>query len=351
MISPWKTIVISAGMALAFSLTSAADQDAVDSMPPGEAGSSGSGFVHIMGGSYLGIDSRDVTADRVAALKLKEERGAEVTLVDQDAPAGKAGIQEHDVILQFNGQPVEGVEQLGRMIHETPPGRTAVLLLSRDGQPVTINVKLADRGQAMATSKLLRKEFSFKALPPMPAMPQMPEMPDFDIQSYEISTFGPHSGLLVENLTAQLGEFFGVKNGEGVLVRSVEKNSSGETAGFRAGDVITRIGTEKVTNRGDWKMALRGHRSGKVNVTVIRDKREQVLTLTLPERKANPDSSQLEENDFDFEMPDMHSYLLDIRKAVNEAKLQQISTQAMKKAAAALRQQAEELRRAMNQTQ
>ena len=114
--------------------------------------------------------------------------------------------------------------------------------------------------------------------------------------------------------------------------------------------MITRIGTEKVTNRGDWKMALRGHRSGKVSVTVIRDKREQVLTLTLPERKANPDSSQLEENDFDFEMPDMHSYLLDIRKAVNEAKLPQISTQA-KKAAAALRQQAEELRRAMNQTQ
>jgi membrane-associated protease RseP (regulator of RpoE activity) len=350
--SPWKTIAISAAMALAFSLTSAADQDAVDSMPPGEpAGSSSSGFVHILGGSYLGIDSRDVTADRVAALKLKEERGAEVMMVDQDAPAGKAGIQEHDVILQFNAQPVESVEQLGRMIHETPPGRTVALLISRDGQPVTISVKLADRTQAMATSKLLRKEFSFKAMPPMPAMPQIPEMPDFDIQTYEISTFGAHSGLLVENLTPQLGEFFGVKNGEGVLVRSVEKNSSGETAGFRAGDVITRVESEKVTNRGDWKMALRGHRSGKVNVTVVRDKREQVLTLTLPERKANPDSSQLEENDFDFEMPDMHSYLLDIRKAVNEAKLQQISSQAMKKAAAALRQQAEELRRALNEVQ
>src|SRR5207237_9463385 len=135
MIRPWKTIVISAGMALAFSLTSAADQDSVDSMP-GEAGSSGSGFVHIMGGSYLGIDSRDVTADRVATLKLKEERGAEVILVDQDAPAGKAGIQEHDVILQFNAQPVEGVEQLGRLIHEKHAVRTVAMLLSREGQPV-----------------------------------------------------------------------------------------------------------------------------------------------------------------------------------------------------------------------
>src|SRR5438876_3379287 len=100
MISPWKIIVISAGMALAFRLTSAADQDAVDSMP-GEAGSSGSGFVHLMGGSYLGIDSRDVTGDRVAALKLQGERGAGVALVDQEATSCKDGYQEYDLIFQF----------------------------------------------------------------------------------------------------------------------------------------------------------------------------------------------------------------------------------------------------------
>ena len=64
------------------------------------------------GGSYLGVDTRDVTADRLADLKLKEEHGVEVTLVDQDAPAGKAGIKEHDVILTLNGNQVESVEQL-----------------------------------------------------------------------------------------------------------------------------------------------------------------------------------------------------------------------------------------------
>ncbi|HEX6908535.1 MAG TPA: PDZ domain-containing protein, partial [Terriglobales bacterium] len=84
-------------------------------------------------GSYLGIDTRDVTHERMVALKLNEERGVEITMVDQDAPAGKAGLREQDVILSFNGQPVEGVAELRRMIHETPPGRTVTLGISRNG--------------------------------------------------------------------------------------------------------------------------------------------------------------------------------------------------------------------------
>src|SRR5713226_3852339 len=102
------------------------------------------------GGSYLGVDTRDVTADRLADLKLKEERGVEVTMVDQDAPAGKAGLKEHDVILSLNGTDVESVEQLRRMIHEIPPGRAVTLGISRDGQPMTIKVQLADRKKTFA---------------------------------------------------------------------------------------------------------------------------------------------------------------------------------------------------------
>src|SRR5580765_4446632 len=82
--------------------------------------------------SYLGVDIADVTTERLSALKLKEEKGVEVTMVDQDAPAGKAGIKEHDVILMMNGTAIESGAQLRRIIHETPPGRTVTLGLSRD---------------------------------------------------------------------------------------------------------------------------------------------------------------------------------------------------------------------------
>src|SRR5436305_14200969 len=102
------------------------------------------------GRSYLGVDVKDVTTDRVSALKLKEERGVEITMVDQDAPAGKAGLKEHDVILDFNGARVEGEEQLRRMIRETPVGRTVTLGISREGNPMQIKVKFGDRGKIEA---------------------------------------------------------------------------------------------------------------------------------------------------------------------------------------------------------
>jgi serine protease Do len=242
------------------------------------------------GNSYLGIDIADITVERMSALKLKEEKGVEVTMVDQDSPAGKAGIKEHDVILTMKGMSVESAAQLRRMIHETPPGRVVALGLSRDGQPVTVNVQLADR----------HKEFSF--VRPMPDVHvDVPEIhiPDIDIPSMNmvVVTSSARSGLMVENITPQLGDFFGVKNGNGVLIRSVEKGSRAEQAGFRAGDVIVKINGQAVHDTSDFSHAVRSRNGNSVSVGVIRDKREQTLTLSLPARKESGDL--FEEETFD----------------------------------------------------
>ncbi len=239
--------------------------------------------------SYLGVDIADVTADRMAALKLKEERGAEVTMVDQDAPAGKAGIKEHDVILSVNGTPVEGKAQLQRMIHETPPGRVITLGLSRDGQPMTIKVQLADRRSEFHVykDKDWGKDFHIE----IPPIPPVPNLPDFDLPNMGVVYVhsSMRSGLMVENLTPQLGEFFGAKGSNGVLVRSVEKGSSGEKAGLRAGDIVVRVGDQTIHDTSDFTHALRSHSGGSVNLIVIREKKEQTLTLTLPQRKESGD--------------------------------------------------------------
>src|SRR5271156_6895549 len=132
-------------------------------------------------GSYLGVDTRDITPDRLAALHLKDERGVEVTMVDQDAPAGKAGLKEQDVILTLNGADVQSVEQLRRMIREIPPGRVAALGISRNGQAMTIKVELADRKQNYSYNEGPDgKQFKFN-MPVMPAMPVLPEMPELPV--------------------------------------------------------------------------------------------------------------------------------------------------------------------------
>jgi serine protease Do len=239
--------------------------------------------------SYLGVDIADITPERLSALKLKEERGVEVTMVDQDAPAGKAGIKEHDVILSMNGMNIESGAQLRRMIHETPPGRVVTLGLSRDGQPMTVKVQLADK----------HKEFAFTNVRPDIHV-QIPEIhiPDIDVPSFNMimTTSSERSGLTVENITPQLGEFFGVKNGNGVLVRSVEKGSRGEKAGFRAGDVIVKVNDESVHDTSDFSHAMKSRNGNSVSVNVIRDRREQNLSLPLPDRK---DNSWFEQESFD----------------------------------------------------
>src|SRR5207302_1054226 len=243
------------------------------------------------------VDVGEITPERMSALKLKEERGVEITMVDQDAPAGKAGLKEHDVILEFNGNRVEGHEQLVRMLHETPAGRQVTLGIVRDGQPMQVQVTLGDR-------RKINKVFNVT-----PAMPAMPVMPDFDIPAMDVvvRSYSRSTGMMVDNLTPQLGEFFGVKAGQGVLVRSVEKGSAAEAAGLKAGDVIVKIDSEKISDRNDFNRALRNRNGVKLSLGVVREKREQTLTLTMPERRSrnqswlSPDMER-EFSNFDLEM-------------------------------------------------
>jgi serine protease Do len=267
------------------------------------------------GASYLGVDTRDVTADRLTDLKLKEEHGVEVTLVDQDAPAGKAGVKEHDVILSINGNQVESVEQLRRMIREIPPGRTVNLGISRDGQPMTLKVPLADRKKTFAMAPP-GKAFAF-AMPAMPAMPATPFVPEMDMPvSIVVVHSSARSGLMVENLTPQLGDFFGAKNGKGVLVRSVEKGSRAEQAGFRAGDVIVKVNGESISDSSDFTHAIHGRKNNGVTVSIIREKKEQNLTLTVPDHN----QSQILDMKETLETPDTDEAetVIDLSEAQSE---------------------------------
>src|SRR4029077_16730711 len=291
--------------------------------------------------SYLGVDITDVSTERLTALKLKEEKGVEVTMVDQDAPAGKAGIKEHDVILTMNGTAIESGAQLRRMIHETPAGRVVTFGLSREGQPLTIKVQLGDRHKEFSYTPKER-DFHFN-------MPSVPNLPDFDVPQVNVVIVhsSVRSGLMVENLTPQLGEFFGVKNGSGVLIRSVEKGSRGDKAGFRAGDVIVKVNDQHIHDSSDFTQALRSSR-GSVSVSVIRDKHEQNLNLTLPERK---DSGEMFDEE-SLEGPDLDSEsYMDLSEIQDEiAKLQpemKMADEEMRKATQEARRASREMSRSL----
>src|ERR1700674_706232 len=74
-------------------------------------------------GSFLGVGIQEIDGNRAKELKLPEEAGVEVTRIAPDSPAEKAGIKTGDVVTQYNGQRVEGMDQFSRMVRETPAGR------------------------------------------------------------------------------------------------------------------------------------------------------------------------------------------------------------------------------------
>jgi S1-C subfamily serine protease len=106
-------------------------------------------------------------------------------------------------------------------------------------------------------------------------IPDLPNLPQL------MNLQGPMLGIDGESLTPQLGEFFGAK--EGVLVRSVGRNSAAEKAGIKAGDVIVKVDDSTVTSTREIASVLRSLRLKKKTfpVVVVREKKETTLTVTL----------------------------------------------------------------------
>ena len=246
------------------------------------------------GASYLGIGVADITAARAKALNLKEERGAEVTNVAKDSPADKAGIKEGDVVLEYDGAAVEGIEQITRLVRETPIGRQVKISVWRNGAAQTLTATIeASRSSAlpaMPRNMGIHREGSFLVFPddageqlriPMPQI----QIPQFQIPQFQMTLQNSVLGIEGESLRSQeqLADFFGVK--DGVLVKLVRKNSAAEKAGIKAGDVVVKVEDSTVSNSQEITRALRALGSKKTfTVTVVRNKKEIPLTVTMEEQ-------------------------------------------------------------------
>ncbi|HWG16960.1 MAG TPA: PDZ domain-containing protein, partial [Acidobacteriaceae bacterium] len=212
---------------------------------------------------YLGVDLRDISQDELGTLKLKEARGAEIVLVDHDAPAGKAGLREHDVVLQMNGQPISTKEQISHMLRECAPGRLVTLLISRDGQQMTVTAQMSTHEEVdrdawehhvMAPDLMDDSADASAAAAPAQSSPQVHGGNSFISSVLPTSTY---TGAMLEKMPAQLADYFGAAGGHGLLVSSVKPNSPAALAGMHAGDVVVRANDKSIASTGDWSKAVK----------------------------------------------------------------------------------------------
>ena len=226
--------------------------------------------------SYMGVNLADITNERAQALKLRDVHGVEITRIEENSPASKAGLKTGDVVLEYNGQRVEGMEQFGRFVRETPAGREVKLLVSRDGNQQNVMVTIGARHGEVRAFAPDAREFQFN----MPEI-TIPDMPGF--QNWRTALLGVEA----ESLSPQLAEFFGVK--EGALVRTVTKDSAAEKAGIKAGDVITKVDQESISSPSELSSAIRSARSkATFPVQIVRDHREMTINVTIANTGSSP---------------------------------------------------------------
>jgi serine protease Do len=241
------------------------------------------------GGSGIGVTIRDVDNADVTREKLPGGQGAVVDEVRADSPAAKAGIRAGDVIVTFDGEKVRSARHFARLVDETAEGREVETTVIRNGERINVKVAPVVTEGFMALNQLKGRLPALNRydmlLQPRALSSTFPQLDLSDYvgnRGFVAFSSGTRLGVSGQNLTGQLGDYFGTP--EGVLLTSVEEGTPARTAGLKAGDVITRINGEAVRNLADLRR-LAGNASGETRITIFRDRKEQTITMKLEDER------------------------------------------------------------------
>jgi serine protease Do len=206
----------------------------------------------------IGVEVRPVSAEDADALGLKERRGAVVASVVRPGPAAAAGIQPMDVILEFNGKPVNKNEDLVQHVVATAPGTTVPVRIIREGKERTLNVTVEELNLATESDQ--------RAADAADAEPDS----------------GGGFGMTLNNLTPDIARRMDLPSGtRGAVVTDVDPDSPAGRS-LQPGDVILQIDRKPVANANEATQILRAVPAGRaVGLLILRNGKE----LYVPVRK------------------------------------------------------------------
>ena len=236
--------------------------------------------------AWLGVYLQNITNDLREAMDLESAEGVLIAGVVEDSPAEEAGLEEEDVVTEFDGTKVETTSELTKLVKKHSPGDEITLKLVRDGKDKTVTVVLGKQSKSQILRSLEDVPFlDFSGVPDVPGV-------------YSFSMFsGSRIGVRVQDLTEQLGSYFGAEDGQGALVTEVEEDTPAEKAGLKAGDVIVKVDGQDIENTGDLIAAISEKEKGdKAEITVIRDHTSKTFDVEV-EKKETPSwhSSKLDD--------------------------------------------------------
>jgi predicted metalloprotease with PDZ domain len=215
-------------------------------------------------GAWLGVSLQDMTPKLAKTMDVKTESGALVKSVSEDSPAEKAGIKEDDIIVEFDGKHIAESGDLVTAVGDAKPEAAVEIVVVRKDARQTLKATLGER----------------------PEQADIFSMPPSAPHAFRILEGSATYGLSLQTLNRQLGAYFGAPNGHGVLVEEVRKKSPAEKTGFKAGDVIVKIGSESVEDIHDVRSALEDYKKGdKATFEIIRKGDRVTIGLEIEERQ------------------------------------------------------------------
>ena len=210
---------------------------------------------------WLGVSIKDLNYDILEALGLKDKKGVMVVEVHPKSPADKAGLEENDIIVEFNGRKIDDSDELRRLVRRTKPEEMVKIKVLRKGKEREFEVKIGKRR--------LYRSFDFKAFPGL---------------HFYIGKRGV-LGLKVQDLNAELARYFQLKDGKGVLVLEVREDSAAEKAGFLPGDIILQVDGERVDDIEELCQILQEvDEKEELTLEILRHGKKRVLTVKVESR-------------------------------------------------------------------
>jgi S1-C subfamily serine protease len=230
---------------------------------------------------WLGVMLQPLTGNLKDAMNIgKDVEGVLISDVVTDSPADAAGVEKGDIIVEIEGRSISSADQAIEAVKAYAPGDKVKLVVLREGKREVLTAALGSR--SAANKEVAENDNGANENNEEYYNVRIPRVERI-IKEFR-SERGGYLGVRVQDISADLGSYFGVGEGEGVLVVDVTDGSPAGMAGIRDGDVIVKVGAEKITDSAQLVEAVREYKPGdKVDLTLKRNRETKRVEAELGE--------------------------------------------------------------------
>jgi len=229
------------------------------------------------------------------SIEENEEGKVEIIAIEKESPAELAKLKEEDIVLKVELEEIASTKMLVKEIRKRKPGKTITLKIERNGKEIDAKVKLGEYSE-----KNVRQELEYKfprlfiapkppvvpKLPELRKLPKPPEPPESKIFSW-VPEQRKYIGIYLEEINRELSVYFGVKEGRGLLVAKITKDSPAEKAGLKVGDVIIKADGIRTERARDLTGVIQDMEKGKrIKLELLRNKKVKSIEVEIEEERS-----------------------------------------------------------------